>query len=768
MTLFKKSKNKHDFFIQLFMQIVIFVFLAVVILTSILYGYSSSSMLNVLYKSNLSVFSQVSNTVNQMNDTLRAQIASISTNDKISSLMYSNHISLADANEAFRQIRYTINANPLIYSVYIYNARSDMYYITGQRDYIRQSTFFDTQIKDVLENLKDYNLANPIPRSIPQSELYPDDKVNVLTYISPESYYDNDGNKNAIIINVLADDYLKYVSIDTQNQSFNQMFFIDDIGTIVVHQNQDEFLKNIADQPYINKILLANDVSNHFVSEVYNTKSIISYIRLHSSNWILVNVTPYKYISSSINFFKVSVITIALLVLIMCILFGYYISKRIYDPLGNIFNKIYRIKPKPEDNDSKSLTNMANYIDNITSELNFLDNFKRNNEFFVKNENLKKFLYDPMADSYTQMNFNFICQSNVANQYMICIYKIDNFENYNRNLTYEDQFLYKYAFINIAQEITQQYFPCELIDVNSDHIVAIMNILGKTSVSATIKKIAAEIQREYLKYFDISVSVFVSDKVKSIFDITNAYKSTFELSFYRIIYGQGCFLTHSDIDNASLQTEIITYEKTKPLIDCINLGKLSESLVQLDSLTELLKTFYYANLMASVGIVSASIFQAISNVESKLTINFATFTNEINHLETLDKIRDNFASLIQEICYVKKNARSNKADNMITAMREYIKINYADENMSSKTVADYINLSTRYISKVFYENTGKTIQAYINEYRIEIAKDMLKNTNCNIEEILKKVGWPNLKYFYTVFKKHTGLTPSEFRKNNRL
>ena len=63
--------------------------------------------------------------------------------------------------------------------------------------------------------------------------------------------------------------------------------------------------------------------------------------------------------------------------------------------------------------------------------------------------------------------------------------------------------------------------------------------------------------------------------------------------------------------------------------------------------------------------------------------------------------------------------------------------------------------------------TGTTIHQYLLQYRLEIAKKILLNTDCTISDIALKCGFKNVYYFSNTFKEKTGITPSLFRKTKR-
>ena len=61
--------------------------------------------------------------------------------------------------------------------------------------------------------------------------------------------------------------------------------------------------------------------------------------------------------------------------------------------------------------------------------------------------------------------------------------------------------------------------------------------------------------------------------------------------------------------------------------------------------------------------------------------------------------------------------------------------------------------------------TGKSLKDSISEYRIQKAKELLLTPNVRIGEVAMQVGFDSFTYFSTMFKKYTGVTPNEYRKN---
>lgn len=106
----------------------------------------------------------------------------------------------------------------------------------------------------------------------------------------------------------------------------------------------------------------------------------------------------------------------------------------------------------------------------------------------------------------------------------------------------------------------------------------------------------------------------------------------------------------------------------------------------------------------------------------------------------------------------------NLSDDGICAMM----IKYAEKHITDKNIltgiSEQLNFSTAYLSRKFKSDTGMTFSAYIQKIRIEQICRLLANTNKKITEIAYLSGYSDMKFFNSLFKKHLGVTPREFRK----
>lgn len=96
----------------------------------------------------------------------------------------------------------------------------------------------------------------------------------------------------------------------------------------------------------------------------------------------------------------------------------------------------------------------------------------------------------------------------------------------------------------------------------------------------------------------------------------------------------------------------------------------------------------------------------------------------------------------------------------------YIDAHYMEE-LSMKTVAHAMNYSDAYFCKLFKQCFHVNFSTYLNEYRVEKAKNMMKNPRTSVKDISIACGYADSNYFARVFKRITDLTPSEYRLSIR-
>ena len=99
----------------------------------------------------------------------------------------------------------------------------------------------------------------------------------------------------------------------------------------------------------------------------------------------------------------------------------------------------------------------------------------------------------------------------------------------------------------------------------------------------------------------------------------------------------------------------------------------------------------------------------------------------------------------------------------ILAIKNYIVKNYMDDALSIGDISAFLHMSASHVCTMFKKETGDTINNHLTEYRLNKAKQYLRETLFTAAEISVKVGYRDSSYFGRIFRKHFGMTPNEYR-----
>lgn len=113
-----------------------------------------------------------------------------------------------------------------------------------------------------------------------------------------------------------------------------------------------------------------------------------------------------------------------------------------------------------------------------------------------------------------------------------------------------------------------------------------------------------------------------------------------------------------------------------------------------------------------------------------------------------------------------KAQRGPKTGNLVSLIEKYIQDHYT-QDLGLEQIADEMGVSVKYVSRVFKDKTGVLLTDYINQVRIEKAKELLLSTELRVNDIGERIGIPSRTTFLRVFKKVEGLSPNEFRLKHK-
>ena len=117
--------------------------------------------------------------------------------------------------------------------------------------------------------------------------------------------------------------------------------------------------------------------------------------------------------------------------------------------------------------------------------------------------------------------------------------------------------------------------------------------------------------------------------------------------------------------------------------------------------------------------------------------------------------------------FVKPQSNIDYSNQIVQVTQEYLENHYA-EDISLEDVAEQVNISPQYFSKLIKKTTGFNFIDWLSMLRVKKAKELLTNSNLTVKEVCFMVGYKDPNYFSRIFKKRIGITPSEYVKKQLL
>ena len=338
----------------------------------------------------------------------------------------------------------------------------------------------------------------------------------------------------------------------------------------------------------------------------------------------------------------------------------------------------------------------------------------------------------------------------------------------NRNDMDTRRLLLKKA-LEILEDITTDMCQETVLGIVNEEICGIFNasesVLEK--LPRKLKKLKIELASLQEVFSEIKVYISLGTRIHEFKDILLSFTKAKEAMFERFYYGEKILVWKEGeeeceivvkklIDNAFKKSflhdiEVMNIEGIVQSVQTIQ-DSLQKRIPQdgkliVEVYKEILAVFYY-------GIHSYNIVVADQFVEL------------VKQLEQYGTIEEVFADLSEYITKVLNDWLEEKKyveSKPIRLAKKYIGKNYY-QPLTLEIVSREIGFNPTYFSTMFKKETNKNFSEYLKETRIENAKTMLLNTEKSVEDISYAIGYLDIKYFSKLFKKLTGITPTEFRK----
>lgn len=294
----------------------------------------------------------------------------------------------------------------------------------------------------------------------------------------------------------------------------------------------------------------------------------------------------------------------------------------------------------------------------------------------------------------------------------------------------------------------------------------------RQEVPGLLKEIFSYVSNILKKFEDILLTIGIGAPVHKLSDASSSLLSADSCIQARIALGTQRLIFYSDLKEDPGIIQIIltntAMEKWNDALRSLRADNIKMQLLNLFSYAEDYK--YQDNLIYNK--VALALHRKFYDYIVKIDLckkTYEEFENELkedscwafNGRMFADALSEQMASYITQ--YISED--SQDCNPAIRIAKKYIAENY-QSNISMTSMAELVNLSPVYFSVLFKREVGTNFLDYLNQYRLEVSKKLLRQVKYNINEVASLSGFQDSKYFSKLFKKTFGITPSDYRNRN--
>ncbi len=169
-------------------------------------------------------------------------------------------------------------------------------------------------------------------------------------------------------------------------------------------------------------------------------------------------------------------------------------------------------------------------------------------------------------------------------------------------------------------------------------------------------------------------------------------------------------------------------------------------------------------LLTEVWITTLRYYYSTSNFGIELEKTLDSMLEELSRIDSLGKIYEYMNEYIAQIVDRAKADRKNSP--LVESILKDISEHFS-EPISLESIADRFSMNASYLSRLLKKETGRNFVRILTETRIEESKKLLKDPKNRVSDVAEMVGYIDYDYFYRVFKKAEGISPTEYVKGQK-
>lgn len=343
-------------------------------------------------------------------------------------------------------------------------------------------------------------------------------------------------------------------------------------------------------------------------------------------------------------------------------------------------------------------------------------------------------------------------------RFNVLMFKVDNIDNS----------LGEGGIRQIIEEVLEDYDFAYVCETSIDELSIIYNMESKSEkeLLVLINKLCSRIIYIMKQYFNQKITIYIGQEQRKIEDVPLAYLQVCQcyslksfVSEEAVVFYNGVMASRNYRDYNSFEDYIQSFEKA---FQSGEIEALNAVFIEIDTYIDQSK---YIELSQIRYLLSSMIYVAnfyIDKYGYSKSVLWETEEQQYDLMQNINR-KEDFLVFLEEFEEKLASVIDEQDDNYIVRkVKKYVKQHYT-EGIILKDLSSEFGVTNTYLSMLFKKETGETLKDYLTALKINKAKELLRETNEQVAEISKEIGYDNEHYFSRIFKQKTGMTPTQYR-----
>lgn len=330
----------------------------------------------------------------------------------------------------------------------------------------------------------------------------------------------------------------------------------------------------------------------------------------------------------------------------------------------------------------------------------------------------------------------------------------------------EARFLLNLRLRKIMEKYFQLWQNVYFFSQTTDRIVILNNDSGMD-----LYEQCEILLKQIIENLPFSFCIGLGGIKKQADEICVSYREALEAAHYRIAFGDNAVILYDMIRFPVRKDSPGTRDYEEQLNFYIKTGlskRIEDIIREICESIDLKEITAQETLRMTAMNISLSIFRSMADtgVEPDEIYRFEHETyRSIFHLQTLPETEKLLMDTAAKCLCLVDQRQSKQISGLIDTVKSYVRENYGDSSLSLSDLAEKLYFNSSYLSRTFRKKAGISFSEYLMEIRMAKAAELLRVGNLKAFEIAEAVGITDPNYFSTCFKKHTGVSVSQYRKS---